>query len=399
MMMGLPGAVRQPLDDAVREGLPAIMGVLKVHGGLSGRDPSLRDKLAERIAAKKTHLDIKALRREEARALGAQRSDVLQRLLDIYTVLAEHLPTLAKYTNLVSTTLKSRRSASTVDRSPKPDLMEARTYFYKALTRHLEKVHKAHYEAFLTLVEDYAEARSFEERAPLAAQLLDRFLDTKSAERLHFHPNQVAACKEQHAAALRARELPDQLFDAFRLSVSGSLAELLPEFYRSEHFLQACAHPNGVLWRVMKLSRLVFSIADLLLERAVEPFLTLCDRDDALSCVPHYSPQSRATFRAEFLKLKASGRRTHAHTPHHTTLRCSCCVRFGCADLCDSPQDARELRRLHRQEGSQAPREHAPAGQAQCGRDTDGRQDPESEARARRLRQQWQSRSFGRLDP
>jgi hypothetical protein len=38
--------------------------------------------------------------------------------------------------------------------------------------------------------------------------------------------------------------------------------------------------------------------------QVVEPFLTLCDKENALSCVPHYSIQSRKTFRADVLKLK-----------------------------------------------------------------------------------------------
>jgi hypothetical protein len=70
---------------------------------------------------------------------------VLQRLAQMYS-LFEHLPTLSKYTGLVSNTLRSRSSVSTVDRCPKPDMIEARQYFYTAFTRYLDRVHKAHYE-------------------------------------------------------------------------------------------------------------------------------------------------------------------------------------------------------------------------------------------------------------
>lgn len=163
-----------------------------------------------------------------------------------------------------------------MERSPKPDLWETRHYFYRAFMAFLEKQHKVHCEHFLTLAEDYQQARTLDERMPLAAQLLERFLDPKSSERLNFHPAEITAVRERHTAGLRAepRALPDDLFEAFRLSVAGSLADLLPDFHHSEPYLDAAGTPNGVLWRVLKLSRLVCSVADVLQERAVQPFLT-----------------------------------------------------------------------------------------------------------------------------
>jgi hypothetical protein len=52
-------------------------------------------------------------------------------------------------------------------------------------------------QAFLTLAELYSEAPRAE-KLQLAKQIMDRFFDPGSIDRLNFEPSQVAACKERY---------------------------------------------------------------------------------------------------------------------------------------------------------------------------------------------------------
>lgn len=180
---------------------------MQVRGGLSGQDPSVRAKVEEHNTERKERARAKQLRRNEEAALAARRAYVLGRLSAIYESF-NHLPTLSRYSNLLSVTLRSRHSPSTVDRSPKPSLAEARRYFFHALAAFLSRVHKPHYEAFLTLTEAYAQAQSHAERQALAKQILDRFLAADSFERLNFDPAQVLLRYPTFDKAISPSHLP-----------------------------------------------------------------------------------------------------------------------------------------------------------------------------------------------
>lgn len=333
----------------------------QVRGGLSGQDPTVHAKLDGHNQERQERAKLKQLRQEEALALAQRRADVLARLTGMYEAF-EHLPTLTRYTNLLSTTLRSRHSPSTVDRSPKPSLAEARQYFFHPLTQFLSRMHKPHLEAFLSLTEAYGDAQAFSERQALAKQVLDRFCSPDSYERLNFDPaqvrdrgtgkfsshssclsstrqaaeqshhplsrlmpgrprqlttrlplpphlppmRQVASTKAQYRAGLAANDMPADLFEPYRASVERIMEDLLPEFGRSPYYREACATGRGVLWRTVKISRLTLQLIEEVMGRVVDPFLVLCDKEGALDVVPHHSPQSRAAFRAEVLHLKAS---------------------------------------------------------------------------------------------
>lgn len=292
-----------PLDDAAREGLPAIASILEAHGGVKGSDPSLADKVRVQLAKKETLVARKRGRRDEALQLFERWAQAQDRLSEVYRYMSEYLPPLCKYTNLLSMTLRSRRTTSTIDRSPKPDLGETRVYFYHSFLAFLERRYRVNLEACMTMVEELQDAPSFEDKARLAGQITERYLDAKSADRVHFHPAQVRACREQFQAAFRAHAFPDDLFEPVRASVAEKMEALLPEFFESDFYYRACRQANGFLWRVMKLARLIYALCNDTLARVVDPFLELCD-SGGLDCVPHYQAQSRDAFRAEFAKLK-----------------------------------------------------------------------------------------------
>lgn len=292
-----------PLDDAEREGLPAIANILEAHGGVRGSDPSLAGRVQAQQAKKQTLVARKRARRDEAVQLFERWALAQDRLSEVYRFMSEYLPPLCKYTNLLSMTLRSRRTSSTIDRSPKPDLAETRVYFHHSFLAFLERRYKVNLEACLTMIEELQEAPSFEDKARLAGHITERYLDAKSADRVHFHPAQVRACKERFQAAFRAHAFPDDLFEPVRASVAEKMEALLPEFFESEFFYRACRQANGFLWRVMKLARLIHALCHDTLARVVEPFLELCG-SGGLDCVPHYQPQSREAFRAAFTTIK-----------------------------------------------------------------------------------------------
>ncbi len=295
-----------PLDDALREKLPAIANILQARGGVKGSDPSLAEKVKAQQAKKLQLVARKRGRREEAIHLFERWSLAQDRLSEVYRAMSEYLPPLCKYTNLLSVTLRSRRTTSTIDRSPKPDLPETRLYFYNSFLAFLERRYKVNLEASMTMMEELREAASFEDKARLAGRIIEKYLDAKSADRVHFHPAQVRACKEKFQEAFRSQAFafPDDLFEPVRASVAEKMEALLPEYFESEFFYRACRQPNGFLWRVMKLARLIHALCTDTLARVVDPFLDLCD-SGGLDCVPHYQAQSRDAFRAEFAKLKA----------------------------------------------------------------------------------------------
>ena len=134
----------------------------------------------------------------------------------MYKYMSEYLPPLCKYINILSMTLRSRRTQSTIDRSPKPDLAETRLYFYNSFLAFLERRYKVNLESSMTLIEEMDEAGSFEDKARIAGQILEKYLDAKSADRVHFHPTQVLVVRERFQAAFREQAFPADLFGAFR---------------------------------------------------------------------------------------------------------------------------------------------------------------------------------------
>jgi hypothetical protein len=111
-----------------------------------------------------------------------------------------------------SATLKSRHSPSTISFSPKPDLSEAREYFYTSLCDFLTRRHRLHFESFLSVAEAYAAARTHRERAALGSQILERFLTTGSSERLNVHPQELIFIRERFQTFAADRELPEDMF-------------------------------------------------------------------------------------------------------------------------------------------------------------------------------------------
>ncbi|GAB5032884.1 potassium channel skor-like [Nannochloropsis oceanica] len=293
-----------PLDDAKREGLPAIVNILQARGGLSGTHPSLEDRMVEQKEKKARMQGAKLQQRLLAARLFDEWSSVQDELSRVYKYMSEYLPPLCKYINILSMTLRSRRTQSTIDRSPKPDLMETRLYFYNSFLAFLERRYKVNLESSMTLVEEMDDAGSFEDKVRIASLILERYLDAKSADRVHFHPMQVIEVRERFQAALKKQVFPADLFAAFRASVAEKMEELLSGYFESDFYYRACRQPNGFLWRVMKLSRLIYGMCDQTLEQVIDPFLALCDRD-VLACVPHYSLMNRQAFRDDFVKLKS----------------------------------------------------------------------------------------------
>jgi hypothetical protein len=53
-------------------------------------------------------------------------------LTSTYEAMSEDLPALYKNINLLSTTVSHRSSSGVIDRCPKPDMADARTYFYRS---------------------------------------------------------------------------------------------------------------------------------------------------------------------------------------------------------------------------------------------------------------------------
>ncbi|TFJ86293.1 hypothetical protein NSK_002501 [Nannochloropsis salina CCMP1776] len=295
--------VNTPLDDAEREGQGAIVKILQARGGVPGTHPSLKDQVAQQKQKKAEAEAAKKMRREAAARLFEEWSLVQEDLSRVYSFMSEYLPSLCKNINILSMTLRSRRTQSTIDRSPRPDLAETRLYFYKSFLAFLERRYKVNLEMSLTLIEELEEITSFEDKARIAGYIVERFLDAKSSDRVHFHPTQVGLVKERLLAAFPGKVFPVDLLEPFRASVVEKMEELLPDYFKSDFYYRACRQPNGFLWRVMKLSRLLHGLCNQILVDVINPFLKLCNRD-ALACVPHYSKSNRQAFREEFVKLK-----------------------------------------------------------------------------------------------
>jgi hypothetical protein len=85
----------------------------------------------------------------------------------------------------------------------------------------------------------------------------------------------VLGCRGR--TALQTDDLPGDLFKPFHANVSANLNGLLPDFYRSDHYREACTTPRGVLWRTIKLTRLNMSLIDLLQEQVCQPGSRLSD--------------------------------------------------------------------------------------------------------------------------
>lgn len=200
-------------------------------------------------------------------------------------------------------TIKNRRTVSTIERSPKPDLKEVREYFYHSFTDFLDRNYKANLEAFLTELDNFTTAHSFEEQRASGALIIERFLSAKSTEQIHFHPEHVRDCKATFMSSLQSRELPADLFKPFELIVTDKLVVLIDEYFTSDHFYSAAAQPNGYLWRVLKMSRLSYSVTEQMMRDVINPFLDLYEKD-ALATVPHYSLTSREALGKEFVRFQ-----------------------------------------------------------------------------------------------
>jgi hypothetical protein len=136
-------------------------------------------------------------------------------------------------------------------------------------------------------------------------QAMERYLDQRSAERINFKPSEVRAAKEAYAEAKRAQDIPSDLFEPFRVSALAMMEEQLPHYHASEFYLNACARPNGFMWRVVKLSRVILELCDRVMREVVQPFLEVSDTGEGLGLVPNYSAQCAAAFRADIVKLRS----------------------------------------------------------------------------------------------
>lgn len=200
-------------------------------------------------------------------------------------------------------TIKNRRTAGTIERSPKPDLKEVREYFYGSFKEFLDRKYKGNLESFLTELDNFTTAHSFEEKRSSGALIIERFLSAKSTEQIHFHPEHVRDCKAMYMSSLQSRELPSDLFKPFELIVTEKLTVLIEEYFTSQHYHSAAAQPNGYLWRVLKMTRVSYSITEQMMRDVINPFLDLCEKD-ALATVPHYSLTSREVLRKEFMRFQ-----------------------------------------------------------------------------------------------
>jgi len=87
--------------DAIRENKPAIASILRSAGGLVGKDAKMVDAQRLHKQARARFLAQKQIRREGKIAVFQKQQEVLQRLMEVYKLMSENLPTLCKYINLL----------------------------------------------------------------------------------------------------------------------------------------------------------------------------------------------------------------------------------------------------------------------------------------------------------
>jgi len=194
-----------------------------------------------------------------------------------------------------SVTLRSRRNVSTIDRTPRPTLREVRTYFCISLHQYLERRYIPNLDSFLALCEEYTTKEYVQDRVVLAEKLYNRFLDSQSPELIHTDPLLIRSYLERYRQGMEQGDMPNDLFDDLMDFVKERLEELLPEYFASKDFHQACRKYTGFLWRIIKLSRLAYRLCSLLLDKVMAPLLLLFESDQ-LSCVPNLSPHSFKRF-------------------------------------------------------------------------------------------------------
>ena len=117
-------------------------------------------------------------------------------------------------------------------------------------------------------------------------------------------PSETGTFRKRYAEGYAVHSLPNDLLDAMKHSISKRLEGMLDHFFVSEEFYRGCKKANGMLWRVVNLGKSTYELTNLILERVIWILLAMCDEDE-LSCVPHYSPQSRAVFRAIVVAFEA----------------------------------------------------------------------------------------------
>ena len=166
----------------------------------------------------------------------------------------------------------------------------------------------------LTLAESYQEATKQQDRVSIAESILSRFCDPSSREHISCDPAQLATLKERHEKGLEEGFLPPDLFHAVKGYVESKLESTLPGFFKSEEHYQACRQPNGVLWRVIKLCRLLHRTCGAVSDGVVAVVLDICAKNE-LTCVRHATAEDRAKLKAVFDEyasaLTALKRTTH----------------------------------------------------------------------------------------
>lgn len=203
----------------------------------------------------------------------------------------------AVFSLFLSVTIQSRRSSSVIDRTPRPTLQEVRTYFCTAMHQYLERRYIQNLDVFLSLCEEYAAKPGLQDRSSVVDRLFNIFLDSQSPDFIHMDPYTVRTCQQRYRESQEKGELPSDLLENMEAFVKERMQSLLPSFFESKEFYTACKKPYGVLWRVVKLSRLSYGVCSTLLNKVMGSLLDISDNGH-LSCVPHLSPQNCERFRS-----------------------------------------------------------------------------------------------------
>jgi len=197
----------------------------------------------------------------------------------------------------VSVTMQSRRNHSVIDRTPRPTLQEVRIYFWHALHHYMERRYIQNLDVFLSLCEDYVIKTSYGDRLKIVEKVFNMFLDSQSPDYVHMDPNTIRTCQKRLEAGRESGQLPTDLLEQMENFVKEKFQVVLRAFFESKEYYFACRKPNGLLWRVTRVSRLSYSTCSLLLDKVMGSLLELADSGD-LTCVPHLSSQNRERFRA-----------------------------------------------------------------------------------------------------
>lgn len=200
-------------------------------------------------------------------------------------------------------TLRTRRNTSVVDRTPRPSTSEVRKYFSISLHIYIERRYLEDYDGFLTLCEEYAAQEFFADRVVTVEKIMQKFLDASSPDLIQINPSLVRAFRDRYKTAMHDGDLPNDLFEDMTVFVLAKLEGILPDYFVSREFYVACRKQNGFLWRVIKLSRLIYGLSGDILEKVINPLLDIGDKDE-WGCVPHITQNHHDKFRTMCVQYK-----------------------------------------------------------------------------------------------